>query len=458
MANHEFNVTDDLRKSFAKKVAFPLADHFHGFGCRRKLELLRSSQYWTKDQTEQYQLKALQSLVETAYQEIPLFRNLMDQKKLQPSSIRHISDICLLPILTKDLIRKNYPQRTTRSTPFRQHEVSSSGSTGTNLVVLEDSDTTGILYSCHLFSLEMSGWTFGDRHLQFGMSLERGFFKTMKDRLLGCSYVSGRELRDEEMDSALNEIENQQIHFVHGYAGSLYRLASRALETKREIKLRAVSSWGDNLYAHYRRSLEKAFQTKVYDSYGCAEGITVAAQCGHENNYHLYSPFVLVEVVDDSGQPLPPGQSGHLLLTRLQAGAMPLIRYRVEDRGMLGDHRECPCGRRSPLMLQIEGRDTDIVMTRSGNHLIVHFFTGIFEYFHEIKNFQVVQRRPGHITIYLVPSKEITSAALQKMQNTLYEAGADLEMEFEVVTEIPCAKSGKRRFVINEWKRQNHAL
>jgi phenylacetate-CoA ligase len=229
----------------------------------------------------------------------------------------------------------------------------------------------------------------------------------------------------------------------------LYAIAQRAKRLGWNAPLRSIVTWGDNLYGHYRRTIEDAFKTRVFDTYGCGEGFQIAAQCGSNGAYHIHSPDVIVECVDDAGAPVNPGHVGNLILTRLHAGPMPFIRYHVGDVGVLGDSERCGCGRGYDLMRCVLGRDTDVVLTPSGNRLIVHFFTGILEHFPEISSFQVVQEQLKAITLRIVPaptfSRETQSRIISKLQEM---GGADLHIDVEVVHEIPVAPSGKRRFVI----------
>ncbi|HET9228538.1 MAG TPA: phenylacetate--CoA ligase family protein, partial [Thermoanaerobaculia bacterium] len=276
----------------------------------------------------------------------------------------------------------------------------------------------------------------------------RGLVKGVKDRLLRCAYVSAFDLSDAALDRALEILDRGRIEHLRGYPGSLYYLARRALETGWNRPLRGIVTWGDTLYAHYRETLQRAFGAKVLDTYGIGEGMQVSAQCEQHGLYHLHALDVIVECVDDDLRPVPPGQTGHLLLTRLHPGPMPLIRYRVGDLGVMSDS-PCPCGRGFATMESIQGRDTDVVVTPLGNRLIVHFFTGILNHFPEIESFQVTQENREAILVRVVPTDGFSKETADRIVAALKAKGADLEIEVEPVKEIPVAPSGKRRFVIS---------
>src|SRR5262249_9653504 len=236
-----------------------------------------------------------------------------------------------------------------------------------------------------------------------------------------------------------------------GFPGSLYSLARRARAKGWNRPLRSVVTWGDNLYPHYRKFIEDVFGARITDTYGCGEGIQIAAQCGHLNTYHLHTLDVIVECLDDDGHPVPEGRPGNLILTRLHPGPMPLIRYQVGDVGILGGDRRCDCGRGYQVMESIQGRDTDVVITPSGNRLIVHFFTGVLEHFPEIESFQVVQEKSDSIILRVVPGKNFSGETADRIVATLRQRGSgNLAIDVVVVDEIPLPPSGKRRFVINK--------
>jgi phenylacetate-CoA ligase len=433
-----------------KNLIIPGGDFIVRHGMMRHLKFLKDAQWWSRDEVLGFQSKALQNLVEIAYRDVPLYRALMEQRNLRPEDIQNLQDIAKLPILTKEAIRKNYPTKMIRSTGSRRYQVSSSGSTGTNLCAQQDIETAGRLRACHLLALDWAGWSMGEPHLQFGMTVRRGSLKSAKDFVFRCHYVSSYELTNAELDRTIGRLEEKKIEHIHGYPGSLYHLARRTLEVKKHFRMKSVVSWGDNLYRHYRETIERAFQRKVFDTYGCAEGISVGGQCGVQNRYHTFSTEVIVEFVNDDGIPVGPHEMGNLILTRLHPGPMPFIRYQVGDVGIRGDDEMCSCGRGFVTMESIQGRDTDIIITPRGNRLIVHFFTGLLEHFPQISQFQIRQKKHDLMTIYIVPRHDFSDEVGKKVIRTLQEKGADISMTIELVNEIPLLPSGKRRFVINE--------
>ncbi len=451
-SNYSTRMMQKSRGWLLKNILLPAGDFVLGDGMMSRLRFLQQAQWWDRERLHAARDRALASVIKTAYEEVPFYRTLMDRASVQPEDIRTAADLQRLPIVTKAMLKAGYPHLTCRKVKGRTYEASTSGSTGVNFRVLEDRATAGWYRASFLLALNWAGWDFGERHLQNGIALTRSLDKRLKDYLLGCYYVSAYDLTDAQLDRSLEMLDHHRIEHLWGYPGSLCYLAKRAMEKGWNRPLRSLVTWGDNLYPHYRKTIEAAFQTQVLDTYGCSEGIQISAQCGHGHAYHLHSLDVVVDFLDEKGNPVPAGQPGNLVLTRLHAGPMPLIRYQVGDVGVAApEARVCACGRGFDLMLSIQGRDTDAVITPDGNRLIVHFFTGILEYFSEIGSFQVIQETIDHVVIRVVPTCEIGPENRQRIIAALQKKGlTGMRVEIQSVEEIPLTAGGKRRFVINK--------
>jgi phenylacetate-CoA ligase len=447
-----------LHNTLLRNLLLPVGDLVFGQRMMARLKFLEGAQYWSREKLLAKQAADLQALIQIAYNEVPFYKSLMDDGKLKPNDVQQPADLAKLPIVTKDMLRAAYPDKTTRPTGQKTYQVSTSGSTGKNFYVMEDYYTAGWYRASFMLSLEWAGWQIGEPHLQTGITPERSLDRKLKDWFLGCHYFSAYKLGDEQLDAILKEMEKYHLEHLWGFPGSLYFLAHHAKKQGWNFPLKSVVTWGDSLYSHYRRMIEETFQTRVFDTYGCAEGIQIAAQCEH-GNYHLHALDAVVEFLDDDGQPVQPGELGHIVITRLHPGPMPLIRYAVGDLGIPSSKETCPCGRGFPLMDAIRGRDADVIVTPSGNRLIVHFFTGVLEHFKEIDSFQVVQVAEDGIVLRIVPKKPVDQAYLNRIAVALAERGMqDMRIDFELMDQIQLPPTGKHRFVINNFSQTKSAL
>lgn len=433
-----------------RRFVLPAGDRLFGQKMMRRLAFLERAQWWDKERLYEERDLLLRRLIRACYDEVPFYRELMDSVGVRPEDIRTASDLSKLPVVDKQLLRPHYPARTVRRTPYKQFQNSSSGSTGQNFYVMADTETVGWYRASFLLSLEWAGWRLGEEHVQTGITPKRSLEKTLKDRMLNCHYVSAYNLTDSDLDATLELLERRRIAHLWGYPGSLYLLARRAAAKGWNRPMRSLVTWGDNLYGHYRSTIERVFQARIFDTYGCGEGFHIAAQCGHAQNYHIHTLDVVVEYLDVDGNAVAEDQPGRMTVTRLHPGPMPILRYQVGDLCVRGSQEPCECGRGYDRLRSIEGRDTDFVVTPEGNRLIVHFFTGILEHFPEIDCFQVVQEELGAMRLRIVPKGEFSRESAERVIRALVEHGAQgIEIDLELVDSIPTTPSGKRRFVVS---------
>lgn len=434
-----------------RNLILPLGDRILDQRMISRLKFLEAAQWWDAGRLLEARDESLRALVRTAYDEVPFYRDLIQSAGATPEDVRGADDLRRLPAVTKEMLLASPAHRVTRTTGRRTHVTHTSGSTGKNFHVTEDSETAGWHRASFLLAAGWARFVLGEPHLQTGMNLGRGFVRRLKDLFLRCHYVSAFDLGDAALDAALQLLETKKVGHLWGYPGSLYFLARRAAAHGWNLPLTSVMTWGDNLYAHYRRAIEQAFRTRVFDTYGCGEGMQIAAQCGETDNYHIHTLDVVVEILDEEGSPCAPGTAGKIVLTRLHPGPTPLIRYAIGDLGVRSSVKQCPCGRGFETIDSIIGRDTDVVLTPSGNRLIVHFFTGILEHYSEIDSFQVIQETSEDLLLRLRPAAGYTPRISDRVIAALREKGAsDMRIHVHLVPEIPCAPSGKRRFVISK--------
>lgn len=441
-----------LYEAFLQNIILPTGDLLFGQRMMQRLRFLEKAQYWDEGRIKDFQNQELKKLIPIVYREVPMYRKLYDEAGVDIESISSIDQILDLPIVTKQVLRENFPENSTRPTGQKVYEVKTSGSTGANLILYEDHDTAGWYRASFMLALEWSGWRMGDAHLQTGMTLDRGLERKLKDILMKCYYFSAFDLSDEKIDRILLELEKYNLQFLWGYPESIALIARRAKQRNLKHTLKSVATWGDSLSPNQRAVIEEVFATRVFDTYGTAEGIQIAAQC-EMGNYHLQSFDGVLEILDENNVEVSPGEIGRVVVTRFHPGASPLVRYEVGDLAMKSTIQSCACGRKLPILGGIRGRQSDLIVTPEGNRLIVHFFTGILEHFAAISSFQVMQERIDGIRILIVP---VPGSVVNhdEVVRVLREKGiGSLNVEIEEVSEIPLTKAGKRKFVISHLAR-----
>jgi phenylacetate-CoA ligase len=441
----------NIYNQILERVVLPLGDKVEGGGCMPWLRQYRKEQWLSAEQLSDLQHKRLSNILEYARTKVSFYKNLSANLSDPFEGIKQF------PILSKTKINENLDQLLT-SPKERLIAESSSGSSGVQGIVYMDKSAQASARAMQLLWFEWSGYQIGDTILQTGMTLQRGFIKGLKDYLLNTTYIPAFNLESARIETILREVEKYPRQYLFGYASSLYVLAQTALELKiSNEKFKYAISWGDKLFPHYREMIRQAFGCETLDLYGCSEGAMIAAQCP-KGQFHLGMNQCYIEVVDDNGRQVPAGTMGKVLATRLDNFAMPLIRYYVGDLVEMEplDHKQCDCGRQLPLLRRVIGRDTDIVVTRSGKRMIVHFFTAIFEHVPEIRQFKVVQKNLDEIEIHFIRGKNFGEATIAKIENQIH---SHLQENFPIhwveTHQIPATMSGKPQIVQSFL---NHAL
>jgi len=428
-----------------------LGDRLLGHPMMERLAYLQEAQWWSHDRILAERDAALRQTILVAYDEVPFYRNLMDKASVTPADIHTAADLRKLPIVEKQMLRNGYPDQVTRRTRSRVSEQRTSGSTGTNFTVLEDTYTSGWYRASFLLALTWAGWQPGEKHAQIGLS-RRTSLKRLKDTILSCYYIPASELRDHELDRHLDHIDRKHIQHLWGYPGTVYYLAKRAEQKGWNVAMKSVVTWGDTLAAEQRAVIERVFRSRVHDTYGCGEGIQISAQCTH-GTYHIHNLDVIVEYVNADGYSASPDSPGDVILTRLHAGAMPFIRYRVGDMGIAGTQTACPCGRQLERMERVLGRNTDVVVTEAGNRLVVHFFTCLLEHFEEVHAFRVIQNELSTVDLLIQPKHGFSAESERRIIHRLQAKCPELGVRIHCVDELPIPPTGKTRFIISNLPR-----
>jgi phenylacetate-CoA ligase len=212
----------------------------------------------------------------------------------------------------------------------------------------------------------------------------------------------------------------------------------------------AVITTSEVLTPVHRAHLEEAFSCRVYDEYGCGELGTIAHECD-SGSLHVNAENLLVEIFDGDRQ-CEPGQRGEIVVTELNNFAMPLIRYRLGDFGVLARDK-CSCGRTLPVLQEVSGRAYDLVYNREGRLFHAEFFMYIFEEVKNkglgIKSFQVVQESYEKFAVLVVPDTSYGNETKALIRQRFREGYGDYAViDFIEVKEIARRASGKMQLIV----------
>ena len=444
-----------IREVIVRHIGFPVAEKLKGWPVSKYLRELERSQWLSPEEITKLQNEKLAEITRYAYDTVPFYKRLFNDRGMKPSDVQTIDDLPRLPILTKEDMRKNLDDLV--SSDYKKSELveaSSSGSTGEPFQYYISEDEKARKWAGLYMLWNWAGFKMGDRHINFVAGPHRAFKSSrpllwLESKLSGMRTISALELYEGNADEFLKEFARFKPKMIRGYASSLYYLAQSVKRHVIPLTAKAVCTTGETLFEFQRELIESVFKSKVYDGYG-GEGMVIAGQCGCSSGYHINAADVILEIVDSSGRRCPPGVQGQVVLTDLNRHSMPFIRYNVQDVATFSD-AICSCGRGFPMLSSIAGRLTDIGVTPSGKSIVVHFFTGMFmKMAPHVNGFQVVQEQPGLFVLNIVPGIEFETVRQEILDKTCAYVGSDVDVQIQVVDHIPATTAGKRRLFISK--------
>jgi phenylacetate-CoA ligase len=384
-------------------------------------------------QLRELQLHRLRFIVRRAHDHVPLFRQRLEEKGLRPDDIRSLEDAAVLPFTTKADLRDTYPFglfASPLSEIVRFH--ASSGTTGKPIVVAytqEDlADWSQVMMRCFL----ACGLHRGDViQNAYGYGLFTGGLGAHYGaEALGAGVIpiSGGNTERQIMilkDFGVTAICCTPSYFLH--------LIERAVDMGVDLKslpLRAGVFGAEPWTEGMRDRIEAQTRLKAYDIYGLSEiiGPGVAMECLHQAGPHIFEDLFYPEVIDpESGEPVPDGVEGELVLTTLCKRAMPMIRYRTRDISAL--HEEpCACGRTLRRIKRISRRTDDMMIIRGVNVFPSQIETALLAVEGTLPHYQIIVDRVkdlDHLEVLVEVTAEFfgdTVGALETLRQRLSHA------------------------------------
>ncbi len=438
----------------SERIILPTSDIALGLSIRKTLDFLFKSQYWQRQQIDDYQNMKLQKLVRHAYTNVPYYNSLFKKLKLTPEDIKTKSDLLKLPILTKEEIKNNFPERfIARNLPSKSMVYeSSSGSTGEPFQFYKTKISETYSKASAIRAWYWMGYRLGDSYAKLSMNARSTCSKKMQDKVNRCTYLYSQQLIKSNFDVIINEILRIQPHFLRSYPAPLVFLVSQAEERgllNQFSFMKAVTTTGSTLHTRHRKYIENTLNLKIYDSYSC-EGGGIVSECENRYNYHSTEEYSITEFMEDNFTKNDHDKACRLITTDLHNYAVPFIRYDTQDYVVPDRSGEvCPCGRHLLAIKKIKGRDGDILVTPTGKNLIVENFVAYFEWIDSVEQIQVVQNKLDEIIFNLVVNKRFNEKIKNDIQNYWMEyIGNDVRVKIVLCDELKLTPTGKRRIVI----------
>ncbi len=326
-----------------------------------------------REDLQNLQLHRLRTTVERCYQTVNYYREAMDELGVKPSHIQSVADVRLLPFTKKENLRENYPFgmfAVPTDQVVRIH--ASSGTTGKPTVVgytRRDIRTWArVMARC----LAAAGMRPGDRlHNAYGYGLFTGglgLHYGAEELGVMVTPISGGQTQRQIM--LIRDFEPTGLSCTPSYALNLAETAEDMNVDLRKLPLKVGVFGAEPWTEEMRYELESRLGIDAIDIYGLSEviGPGVGIECLEaKDGLHVFEDHFLIEAVDvNTGQPVPDGEPGEIVITSLTKEAFPVIRYRTRDISVLNP-APCRCGRTHVRMQRVTGRTDDMLIIRGVN-------------------------------------------------------------------------------------------
>ncbi|MHC4696009.1 MAG: phenylacetate--CoA ligase family protein [Planctomycetota bacterium] len=345
-----------------------------------------------------------------------------------------------------------------RDAPGRIFPCDTGGSTGEPLTFYYDRRRQAYDQAARMRTHRWFGVDVGDRELYlWGSPIEANHtdaLKRLRDALCNERLLSAFNMSAGRMDDYLDALERFRPVCLFGYPSTLSLLAEHARLRGRQVslpRLRAVFVTGEVCYPHHRETIASYFGVPVADGYGTRDAGFIAHECP-AGNVHLTAENVVVEIIAD-GKPVSAGETGEIVVTHLDAYAMPFLRYRTGDVGRLNAGR-CACGRGLLLLDVVQGRTTDFIYLPNGD--IKHALSIIYPLraMNGVRQFHVTQHEDYTVTVDVVCDDKAARVTREAVVTGVRPVlGDQVDVRVEMVDRIPAAESGKYRYVVSHARR-----
>ncbi|MEI8216743.1 MAG: phenylacetate--CoA ligase [Eubacteriales bacterium] len=329
---------------------------------------------WSKKETlsrgeyEEIQLERLKDTLSRIYENVPYYKEKLDEYKVSPNDLIKLSDLDKFPFTVKDDLRKNYPFglfAVPQKEIVRYH--ASSGTTGKPTVVGYTKNDIEVWTDLIARIVTMAGVTDEDiAQVSFGYGLFTGAFGLHQGlERVGAAVIPMSSGNTEKQIMIMKDFGTTALIGTPSYGLHMAEVAREmGIDPKKDLKIRRGLFGGEGSSEAMRRELNEAFGLFATENYGMSEliGPGVSGECQCLNGMHIFEDHFIPEIINpETGEVLGEGEVGELVITTITKEALPLLRYRTKDITSL-HYEKCPCGRTNVRMSKIQGRSDDMLI------------------------------------------------------------------------------------------------
>lgn len=419
----------------------------------------------SRERIEQIQLEGIQKTVLDVYEHIPFYKKSFDEAGFDPRSVKSLDDVARIPSVQKQDLRDAYPYGML-AVPLKDvREIHmSSGTTGIATVGAYTEHDIKIWGECFSRAVDFAHGDENDvMQICYGYGLFTGGLGAHYGSIsAGCATIPISAGNTERQIRILREMGPTILACTPSYAMHIADTAiEMGLDPARDFSLRAGIHGAEPFSDNFRRDLERKLGYRVLDIYGLTEtmGPGVAIECWEQQGLHIAEDHFYPEIINpETGEVLPDGEWGELVITTLDREASPVVRYRTRDitRIIPG---ECPCGCTHRRIDRIHGRTDDMLIIR-GVNVFPSQIEDVMKTFPEMSSWYQIEVDTDHRSLDIVtlkaepnPNVDLDSIAdidrLQKRISAALKAALSVGVKVKLVEpkSIPRSEGKAKRIV-----------
>ncbi len=438
-----------------RRVILPAWQQFKRQNGLKLLPYLEKTQWLPQSELLDLQWQRIGELLEHAFEHVPYYADVRRSIVLDPRSFTRDRSLDRLPLLGRSTIIQRLDRLRATNIPHDRFVPNGTGgSTGEPLRFFDDHTASGWLDAAVWRSHRWCDVDVGDRccylwGANFDLTRFQGLSGRMRSRALNLLMLPAWKLGTATSDTFWKKVVDFRPKLLVAYSGAIYNWARLLGDDQEPIPdLRAIIVSAETLHDEWRAVIERCFKVPVYNRYGGRDIKFIAQECPKRKGLHINAENVFVEIVKD-GRSVAPGEIGEVVVTRLDNFAMPFIRYRSGDLGVMASSA-CECGRSLPLLQKIEGRIQDTIVTEDGRIVSGPFFAHMMKDCPDVKEFQVHQLALDQLLIQVVLHDHTSFSSRSRIQRLVQEyLGHSVMIGFDLRDSIPLTGSGKRRVIVS---------
>lgn len=397
---------------------------------------------------EELQLKRLKQTVHRAYKNIPFYRDKFSELKIKPKDITSLKDIQKLPFTTRENLRENYPfglLAVEREQVVRLH--TSSGTTGKPKAIFftkKDIDQAAELIARCLIMTGIQKDDVLQNMMTYGLFTGALIMHYGAEKV-GVLVIPAGPGHTKRQIALMQDFKTTTLHLTPSYALYLADVMNKeGLDPKRDLFLRRAYLGAEPYSEGTRRKIEKFFSIDVYNSYGLSEmnGPGVAFECVEKNGMHLWEDNFIMEIINpETGEELPDGEKGELVLTTLCREAMPILRYRTRDITTVIPGK-CKCGQTHRRISRIIGRTDDMFIVRGVNIFPQQIEQVLMGVKGVAQNYQIILESYDQMTVRVEISRDLFDGRIEHLTSLQSEITEKLRSEILVKPKVELLEPG----------------